>query len=420
MGATTGPTGDRRRRYWGTRAPLAAALLAAALLAVALLAGCGGEESSAAGKPEEARDSPQGQDPTPQAQGSGREAAQGNTGGPQEETRLEEGSGGGAEKPEAVKGLYLPGFEAKGRKLDKVLQIADETEINALVVDVKEAGSTTYPSDVPLAKEIGATSDAIPDLEALVDQLHERDLYAIARLAVFQDDVLPYERPDLAVMDSVTGTQWQTYQGAAWANPYRREVQEYNVEIAKEAARAGFDEVQFDYVRFPSDGPMARLEYGEATAPTQEDTIAGFLEYAHGELEPLGVEVSADVFGLVGVNDYVGVGQVVSKMAPHLDVLCPMVYPSHYPPGAYGYGNPDAFPYEIVDLAMADFKTKSRRVNPDIEIRPWLQDFDYISAYEPADVKAQMRATHDSGLEGWLLWNAAAEYTTEILKTTSR
>ena len=165
---------------------------------------------------------------------------------------------------------------------------------------------------------------------------------------------------------------------------------------------------------------MARLEYGEETAPTQEDAIAGFLEYAHGELEPLGVEVSADVFGLVGVNDYVGVGQVVSKMAPHLDVLCPMVYPSHYPPGAYGYANPDAFPYEIVDLAMADFKTKSRRVNPDIEIRPWLQDFDYISEYEPADVKAQIQATHDAGLEGWLLWNAAAEYTTEVLKTTGR
>ena len=163
MGGTTKPTEDRRRRYWGTHAPLAAALLAAALLAVALLAGCGGEESSVAGKPEEARDSPQGQDPTPQAQGSGREAAQ--------------GTAGGAEKPEAVKGLYLPGFEATGRKLDKVLQIADETEINALVVDVKEAGSTTYPSDVPLAKEIGATSDAIPDLEALVAQLHERDLY---------------------------------------------------------------------------------------------------------------------------------------------------------------------------------------------------------------------------------------------------
>ncbi len=408
----------RRRRCRGLRASLPA-MLAVALLAAVIASGCGGDESSSAeGSREEARaGSKKEQGQTPEAKE--REATRGGTaGGPQEETTGGQAGSGELEKPEGVKGLYLPGFEAGGPKLDAALRIAKETEVNAIVVDVKEAGSTTYPSDVPLAKEIGATTNAIPDLEALVERLHENDVYAIARLATFQDDVLPYARPDLAVLDSATGGPWNTYQGAAWTNPYQREVREYNVAIAKEAAEAGFDEVQFDYVRFPSDGEMARLVYGRETFPTQEDAIAGFLEYAHSELEPLGAEVSADVFGLVGVNDYVGVGQVVSKMAPHLDVICPMVYPSHYPPGAYGYGNPDAFPYEIVDLAMADFKTKSKAVNPDIEIRPWLQDFDYISAYEPADVEAQIRATEDAGLKGWILWNAAAEYTTQILKKT--
>lgn len=321
----------------------------------------------------------------------------------------------GSRTPEAVRGLYVPGYEVE-EKLDSLLRIADETEINALVVDAKDAGVTTYQSKVPMAREIGATTDYIPDLEGLVDTLHENDVYAIARIAVFQDDVLANQRPDLAVKSSATGEPWLTFQGAAWTNAYREEVWRYNVAIAKEAAEAGFDEIQFDYVRFPSDGPMADLYYGEETFPTQEDAIAGFLKYAHGELEPTGAKVSADVFGLVGVNDYVGVGQVVSKMAPHLDVLCPMVYPSHYPAGAYGYDNPDAYPYEIVGLAMEDFKKKAKEVNPEIEIRPWLQDFDYVSEYSPADVEAQMRATYDSNLEGWLLWNAATQYTTSVLQ----
>ncbi len=395
----TEPSAERqpRRGHPGRLASLP--VLLAALLAVVLVSGCGGSEDSG----EEARQEPR------TAQG-GQEQPRGATTG--DETGME----AGGEKPEAVKALYVPGFVAEGEGLDGILRLVEETEINALVVDVKDAGVTTYPSEVPLAQEIGATSERIPDLAAFVRGLKEKGVYPIARLAVFQDDVLPHARPDLAALDATTGEPWLTYQGAAWVNPYREEAQRYNVEIAKEAAEAGFEEVQFDYVRFPSDGEMINLAYGEETAPTQEDAIAGFLEYARGELEPMGVDVSADVFGLVGMNDYVGIGQVVSKMAPHLDVLCPMVYPSHYPAGAYGYDNPDAYPYEIVDLAMADFGTKARAVNPEIEIRPWLQDFDYISAYEPADVEAQIEASQDAGLRGWILWNAAAEYTTEVLK----
>ena len=370
-----------------------------ALLTGALVSGCGGGEDSGQGAREETR----------AVQGGQEEPRGATTGG---ETKMATSG----EKPEAVKALYVPGFVAEGEGLSGVLRLVEETEVNALVVDVKDAGVTTYPSEVPLAKEIGATSNKIPDLAAFVRGLKEKGVYPIARLAVFQDDVLAHARPDLAALDATTGEPWLTYQGAAWTNPYREEAQGYNVEIAKEAAQAGFEEVQFDYVRFPSDGEMVNLAYGEETAPTQEDAIAGFLEYAHGELEPMHVEVSADVFGLVGMNDYVGVGQVVSKMAPHLDVLSPMVYPSHYPAGAYGYDNPDVFPYEIVDLAMADFNTKARAVNPEIEIRPWLQDFDYLSAYEPADVEAQMKATEEAGLKGWILWNANAEYTTEVLE----
>ncbi len=389
--------GAGRSRHGRPPAAFLSAALPVVLVAVLMMfvSGCGGGEDAA----KEAEEGPR----------TARGGPGGVTGGGTTMAAVEG-------KPEAVKALYVPGYVAEGEGLDGILRLVEETEVNALVVDVKDAGLTTYPSEVPLAREIGATTERIPDLAAFVRGLKEKGVYPIARLAVFQDDVLPYARPDLAALDATTGEPWLTYQGAAWVNPYREEAQRYNVEIAKEAATAGFEEVQFDYVRFPSDGEMVNLQYGEETAPTQEDAIAGFLEYARGELGPMGVDVSADVFGLVGMNDYVGVGQVVSKMAPHLDVLCPMVYPSHYPFGAYGYDNPDVYPYEIVELAMADFGTKARAVNPGIEIRPWLQDFDYLSAYEPADVEAQIKAAQEAGMPGWILWNAGAEYTTEVLK----
>lgn len=405
MNKSTASARHRRRR---TTASFPALLLLA-LMATLLLYGCG-----SGARDDEDSESAGGRETTDGSRAS--ETTGGTSGG-------EVGSGGDGsarDKPQAVKGLYVPGSVAGGERLDEVIELAEETEVNALVVDVKEAGHTTYPSEVPLAREIGATTEQIPDLEALVQRLEDNDIYTIARLSVFQDDVLPRERPGLAVKDTVTGGSWRTYQGATWTNPYRERAWEYNAAIAKEAAQAGFDEIQLDYVRFPSDGPMDRLEYGEKTAPTEEDAIAGFLEYTKRELEPTGAELSADVFGLIGINDFVGIGQVVSKMAPHLDVLSPMVYPSHYPPGAYGYQNPNAHPSEVIELAMRDFKEKSREANPDLEIRPWLQDFDYVSNYGPAEVRAQIRAAYGSGIEGWLLWNAAGDYTTEVLRSTDQ
>lgn len=221
------------------------------------------------------------------------------------------GSGqAGWEKPQVVRGLYVPGNAASGQKLDGLLEVAEETEVNALVVDVKEGGYTTYPSEVPLARGTRATTEQIPDLEALVQRLEERVIYTIARLFVFNDGVMPEARPGLAVQDTATGGLWHTFQGATWSNPYQERTWEYNAAIAREVAEAGFDEIQLDYVRFPSDGPMNRLEYGQETAPSQEAAIAGFLEYTQKELEPTGAELSAEVFGLVGINDFVGIGQV--------------------------------------------------------------------------------------------------------------
>lgn len=320
-------------------------------------------------------------------------------------------------KPEAVKAVYVSGYVAGSPMLEEYIRLAETTEINALVIDVKDVtGELMYDSDVQLAQQIGANTGYISDLEGMVENLESRGIYTIARLPVFEDDLLPRQRPDLAVTDTATGSPWVNFSNVAWANPHSREVWKYNAAIAREVAEAGFDEIQFDYVRFPSDGPMARVDYGEEIYPTPEDTIAAFLEYASKELRPLGVTVAADVFGLAAGENGAGIGQIIPKLAPHVDVLCPMVYPSHYPAGSYGYSDPNTEPYNIVANSMAEFEEQTASANPDLEIRPWLQDFDLGEPdYGPAELRSQIQATYDAGETGWLLWNPANEYTGEAL-----
>jgi hypothetical protein len=317
------------------------------------------------------------------------------------------------DEPEAVRGIYLTAASASN--IEPYLELVERTEVNAVVVDVKDVtGEVMYPSEVPLANEIGATRDIL-DIEALAAELEERGVYSIARVAVFEDQILPIERPDLAVTDSATGAQWRNNVGSTWSDPHSREVWEYNAGVAREAAEAGFDEVQFDYVRFPSDGPMETLSYPSET-DGDEDTIASFLEYASGEIEPTGARVAADVFGLAAGDGGAGVGQNIREMAPYLDVINPMIYPSHFPVGSYGIDNPNASPYEVIENSMAEFIEDAEASNPEMEIRPWLQDFDYGDPpYGPAEVEAQIQATYDAGETGWLLWNPSNVYTEEAL-----
>jgi hypothetical protein len=324
----------------------------------------------------------------------------------------------GQGKPKGIKGVYVSSYVASDpTRFKELVRLTEETEINAWVIDVKDVtGEVTYETDVPLAQKIGASTNRIPDLKAMVRGLKEEGIYTIARVATFQDNILPRERPNLAVVDSTTRGPWSDHRGLAWSNPHKRRVWVYNVAIAKEAAEAGFDEIQFDYVRFPSDGPIAQATYPGAMR-SRQDTIAEFLRYAHEELKPMDVYVAADVFGLTGRNDRNRLGQVVGKMVPHLDVLCPMIYPSHYAEGAYGYPNPNAEPYALIKKALADFRAKISSVCSDVELRPWLQDFDRgVPEYGPLEVRAQIQATYDSGEIGWMLWNPYNRYTKDALK----
>ena len=333
--------------------------------------------------------------------------------------RLAAGGGRIALAPVTPRALYLSSHGvASSRLRNAALELARTTEINALVVDLKSAhGIVAYPSAVPLALEIGAGQPRlIPDLKGLVGSLHAQSLYAIARIVVFRDRVLATARPDLAVK-TLRGTAWRDSEGMAWTDPFSQEVWNYNVAIAIEAARAGFDEIQFDYVRFP-DAPG--LVFSQAsTQASRVAAITGFLTLARRKLRPYNVFVAADIFGYVCWNlDDTGIGQTLQSVLPQVDYVSPMLYPSAFRYGIPGIRTPVAHPYDIVfrSLQMA----LSRAVVPPDRFRPWLQAFrDYAfnrRRFGAADIRAQIQATLDAGTDGFMLWNPRNVYTSAGLE----
>jgi len=316
-----------------------------------------------------------------------------------------------------VKGIYVTSYAAgRPEPLAKMIAIADRTEINAFVIDIKDdQGRLAYEVDVPLAKSLGLISVHIPDIDGLIATLREHNITPIARVITFQDSALAEARPDLAVQ-STRGGIWRDIKGMGYTNPYNHEVWEYEVQVAEDAARHGFREIQFDYVRFPSDGVLAEAVY-PGVYTTKEDAIAGFLGYARERLEKLGVWVSADVFGLATtVEKDSGIGQQFEKISQNVDIICPMVYPSHYDPGSYGITSPNASPYELVTHAMKD--ARPRLAGTGAMARPWLQDFSMRGvAYGVDQVKAQIKAAEELGFEEWLLWDASLNYTVGALRS---
>jgi hypothetical protein len=317
-----------------------------------------------------------------------------------------------------VKGIYVSSHWA-GRSdlLSGLITLADETEINAFVVDVKEdRGLVTYAVDVPLAQSEGLIQKIIPDIDKLIATLSEHHIIPIARVVCFKDSTLAKARPDLAIMSS-KGGMWADRNGLNYTNPYSHEVWEYLVQVAEDAARHGFREIQFDYVRFPTDGPISEAVYpGEYCS--RVDAIAGFLAYAHARLEKLGVWVSADVFGLVmqDTPDALVIGQKYDKVARNVDIVCPMVYPSHYGSGSFNIDNPNASPYELITAAMK--QTTERLAGTGALGRPWLQDFSLGGVeYGVEKVKAQIKAAEEQGYSEWILWDPLLKYTKGALRS---
>ncbi len=314
--------------------------------------------------------------------------------------------------PNEIRGIHVTMTLAslKG-KLAEYASLKDQG-LNTIELDVKDENGTVAfsSSEAPLADEVGAAGNYYNPAR-VAKQLHAQGIYLIGRVAVFEDPVLSARRSDLAIQRS-DGSTWLDNRGLGWSNQYNRKVWEYNVSIAKAAVKAGFDEIQFDYVRFPSDGPTESAVWPGKVNESMSVTIAHFLEYASSQLKPLGARVSADVFGLAATNK-LGVGQSPKLMARYVDALSPMVYPSHFGPGQYGLADPQAAPGMTVGYALGDFNAAIR--GSKTELVPWIQDFTMGRKYTLADIQDEILAVRRSEARGFLIWNASGEYTSGTL-----
>lgn len=305
-----------------------------------------------------------------------------------------------------ARGVHVTFSYASSRdRWNKILELTEQARLNTVQLDVKdESGRIGYLSEVKMAKEIGAGRDMMPVRDMLAE-LRDREIYSVARVVIFRDPFLAQKIPQYMVRDK----NGNPLAGGVWVDPYNKEVWDYNVELAREAYELGFDEVQFDYIRFP-EGIAARTAiYGAKDDRHRVDVIAGFLRYAR---EKLGWNrmLSATVFGFTGyATDDLGIGQRPERMAPFVDYISPMVYPSHYSRGNYGFANPNAHPYGVVDGSLKDFRELVASTG--CRIRPWLQSFTMgPPAYGRKEIRAQIEATEDNGIDTWLLWNPGVYY----------
>jgi hypothetical protein len=296
-------------------------------------------------------------------------------------------------------------------KLDEYLDL-ERSGATALELDVKdEHGEVGFvPKSVPLAVKSGAARDYY-DPRDVAKRANERGLYLIGRIVVFEDPVLSRARPDLAIRRS-DGSTWRDAAGFGWVNPYDRRVWKYNVDLAIAAARAGFDEVMFDYVRFPSDGDVGAAVYRNPGRLKKWDAVPAFLRYAEKRLRPYDVRVGAAVFGLSAARD-LGIGQLPRRLAPHVDTIYAMTYPSLFGPGELGVADPGATPGETVARALKRFQARLR--GTDALLVPWVQDFSFSTPYDREKVQAQVDAARSVGAKGFLLWNAEGVYTDDVL-----
>jgi len=325
--------------------------------------------------------------------------------------------------PFEVKGLYIPfGILSRPEKVTELVDLVDRTELNAIVVDIKsDRGFLAYRSQIPLAIEMGVGGGRKDwlSLEELLKLCQDKDIYTVARIVVFKDNPLAHARPEWAVKRA-DGTIWLDREGLGWGIPSRQEVQDYNIAIAREVAALGFDELQFDYIRFPSDGDVAAIVYDEEhTRETRSATIRAFMERLTADLKSFGVFTSADVFGLtVWVEPYsdMGIGQRVKDIAPYVDYLCPMLYPSTFEPRNLGHANPALQPYDVIYRSQLE---AAKRVPVTTKVRPWLQHYSLNGVfYGPEQYQAQRQAADDAGSCGWTFWNAGGKYNVEFFESS--
>lgn len=326
--------------------------------------------------------------------------------------------------PDPVKAIYMTSWVAGTPSLrNNLVKLIDETEINSIVIDIKDySGRVVFSlADNPELKAFGSEEIRVADMRDFIESLHKKGIYVIGRVAVFQDAYFVKHRPDLAVKNSAGTDVWKDRKGISWVDVGSREYWDYIIQIAEASHKIGFDEINFDYIRFPSDGNMQDISFPQSSTTPKAIALKGFFQYLHEHLEGSGLKTSADLFGMTTTaQDDMGIGQLLENALLYFDYVMPMVYPSHYPATFMGYANPAKYPYEVIQYAMKSAVDRSvalasttgqSQIEYKNKLRPWLQDFDLGADYGPAEVRAQIKATNDVGLTSWALWSASNKYT---------
>jgi len=318
---------------------------------------------------------------------------------------------------------------------DSVVKLIDDTELNAVVIDIRDySGGIAFPTDDPLLKDMISDKCGARDMKDFVEKLHEKGIYVIARITVFQNPYYTKLHPEEAVQKKGGGV-WKDRKGLAFVDVGSKPYWETVVALGKASYEIGFDELNFDYIRYPSDGDMASAVYIKRDGKTKQEMLEDFFKYLHDELRPTGAVLSADLFGMVTTNtDDLNIGQVLERTLPYFDYVAPMVYPSHYPTGFHGYTNVNANSYGIVHFSMSEAARRAEATTTPVaslahtrigtstpalyskpvydrkKLRPWLQDFDYPVDYTPAMVQEQIKANIDSGLDSYMFWDPGNKY----------
>lgn len=321
-----------------------------------------------------------------------------------------------------VKGLYLTAYSAGSpKKIDEIINLIDKTELNAVVIDIKDySGKILYDSKIKLVNDLKIDEKRLGNVKSLIKKLHDKNIYVMARQTVFQDPILAEKKPEWAIKNK-SGGLWRDHKGLAWVDPSKKEVWSYNVAIAKEAIDLGFDEINFDYVRFPSDGNMSQAVYAIGNEKKYE-VMKKFYHFLNIKLQDEPAWISLDMFGFVmekkGEDD-MRIGQRIADAVDEVDYISPMMYPSHYPSGHLGLKNPAQHPAVIfahgMKLGMPKFVDKRAKV------RPWIQAFNLGAVYDAQKIRAQINEIEkypDSA--GWLMWNASNRYSANGLKSVDQ
>jgi hypothetical protein len=347
--------------------------------------------------------------------------------------------------PKPLKAIYMSQCVVGTPNFRKdLVKLIDETELNAVIIDIKDyTGKISFPSNNPLLKDTVSDACGAIDMELFIKTLHDKNIYVIGRITVFQSPHHTKTHPEWAVKKvSNPNEVWKDYKGLSFVDVSAKPYWEYVIELSKESYAIGFDELNYDYIRYPSDGPMSEVNPTWSAGKNRQAALEEFFKYLHDTMKPTGVVMSADLFGMTTTNfDDLNIGQVLERALPYFDYIAPMVYPSHYPKSFLGLGDPNKDPYRVVNYSMSEAVKRTIATTTIVQgfahvllstttkpylyskpaydkqkLRPWLQDFDYGGNYDIAEVKAQIRATYDAGLTSWMLWAPSNRYTRGALE----